>query len=95
MWYCAHTERPIPSRSEKKRGEFITKFSMVLVVEIKDPSGAIVASHEGNISGEGDVARIVGEAVAKFRNENPDVPLMVLADQAGPTISIRHYFKQN
>lgn len=73
----------------------MTNFSMVLVVEIKDPSGAIVASHEGIISGEGDVARIVGEAVTKFRKENPTVPLMVLADQAGPTIFIRHYFKQN
>lgn len=68
---------------------------MVLVVEIKDPSGAIVASHEGNISAEGDVARIVGEGVAKFRKENPTVPLMLSADQAGPTISIRHYFKPN
>ncbi len=73
----------------------MSNFSMVLVVEIKDPSGAIVASHEGNISGEGDVARIVGEAVKKFRIENPAVPLMVAAEQAGPTISIRHYFKQN
>jgi hypothetical protein len=40
---------------------------MVLVVEIKDPSGAIVASHEGIISGAGEVGRIVVEAAAKFR----------------------------
>ena len=53
---------------------------MILVGEIKDPSGAIVASHEGNIYTEGDIARIAGEAVAKFSKETHDVPIMVPAD---------------
>lgn len=72
----------------------MTGFTMIFVVEVKDPTGKVMSSHEGPVMGEGDISKVFGEALNKFRREHPDTALMSATEQAGPTIAVRHYFKQ-
>lgn len=63
--------------------------AMVVVAEVKNAKGEVLASHEGPAS---EIAKVSSEAVAKYWRANP-TELASLEGATDYTISLRHYFK--